>query len=64
MDWIVVIAALICGWALLSIVGGEYQRKLYELATRVEPDPESKEPIVEEPIVVGAPASHQNQSKH
>ena len=63
MDWIFVAAAVVCGWAFLSIIGGERQRKLYELASRIPPEPVEPEPAVEEPIVVGGPVSQVQPDK-
>ena len=61
VNWFLVISCVICGWAMLRIVGGENTRMLKTLEMKILRDAkkaaEATQVKVEEPLVVGSPTA-------
>ena len=56
MNYFLVISCVVCGWAMLRVIGSERSHLIQDLEARARKAAEKPPPKPEEPLSVGGPA--------
>ena len=56
MIYFLIFSSVLCGWAMLRLMGGERAQRIREIEARVRKAAEPPPPPTDEPIAVGGPA--------